>query len=117
MKIDVVDNKTGTNAFWIAAFYGRGECAGLLANSGINIFNKHIETNSNALHVAIERKHYEVAIMLIASKFPLEDKKTGGLTPLIISARDNAAISVSEMLIKKGANINAVSDTGQSPLS
>jgi ankyrin repeat protein len=55
--------------------------------------------------------------MLIASKFPLEDKKTGGLTPLIISARDNQAFNVSEILIKKGANINAVSDTGQSPLS
>jgi len=65
LQIDVVDPKTGTNAFWIAAFYGRGECCGMLASAGINIFNKHIETKSNALHVAIERKHYEVAIMLI----------------------------------------------------
>jgi len=117
LQIDVVDAKTGTNAFWIASFYGRGECMGLLANSGINILNTHKETKSNALHVAIERKHYDVAIMLIQSKFPLENEKLDGLTPLIISSRDNDAFNVSETLIKKGAYINKVSETGQSALS
>jgi ankyrin repeat protein len=113
----VVDNKTGTNAFWIACFYGRGECVGILANAGIDIFNKHTETNSNGLHVAIERKHYEVANMLISSKYPLEEKKKGGLTPLLLSARDKDAYSVSEQLVKKGSQINVISDSGQSPLS
>jgi ankyrin repeat protein len=116
-QVDVVDNKTGTNAFWVACFYGRGECVSLLANAGVNLFNKHKETNSNGLHVAIERKHYEVANMLISSKFPLEDKKNGGLTPLLLSARDKDAYSVSEQLVKKGAQINVISDSGQSPLS
>jgi len=116
-KIDVVDNQTGTNAFWVACFYGRGECVGLLANAGVDIFNKHSETSSNGLHVAIERKQYEVANMLISSKYPLEEKKKGGLTPLLLSARDKDAYSVSEQLVKKGANINVISDTGQSPLS
>jgi ankyrin repeat protein len=111
-NIDVVDAKTGTNAFWIACFYGRGECVGLLANAGIDIFNKHSDTNSNGLHVAIERKHYEVATMLISSKYPLEEKKKGGLTPLLLSARDKEAYYVSEQLVKKGAYINVVSDSG-----
>jgi ankyrin repeat protein len=107
-----VDSKTGTNAFWIACFYGRGECVGLLANAGVDIFNKHSETNSNGLHVAIERKHYEVAIMLISSKYPLEETKKGGLTPLLLSARDRDAYYVSEQLVKKGANINVISESG-----
>jgi ankyrin repeat protein len=112
-----VDSKTGTNAFWIACFYGRGECVGLLANAGIDIFNKHSETNSNGLHVAIERKHYEVANRLISSKYPLEETKKGGLTPLLLSARDRDAYYVSEQLVKKGAHINVISESGQSPLS
>lgn len=88
-----------------------------MANAGVNLFNKHRETNSNGLHVAIERRHYEVANMLISSKFPLEEKKNGGLTPLLLSARDKDAYSVSEQLVKKGAMINVISDSGQSPLS
>ena len=84
----------------------------ILANAGINLFNKHKETNSNGLHVAIERKHYEVAINLIASKYPLEEKKKGGLTPLLLSSRDKDAYSVSEQLVKKGAQINVISESG-----
>jgi hypothetical protein len=57
----VVDEETGVNSFWLAAYYGKGECMGLLADAGINILNTHSVTKSNALHVAIERKHFEVA--------------------------------------------------------
>ena len=59
--IDILDEKTGTNSFWLAAFYGHGGCLNLLANAGANVFSKHKETKSNALHVALQRKHYEVA--------------------------------------------------------
>jgi len=75
LVLDVVDESTGVNSFWLAAYYGRGECMGLLANAGINILNTHRFTKSNALHVACERKHYEVANMLISSKFPLNEVK------------------------------------------
>lgn len=61
LKLDVIDEETGTNSFWLAAFYGRGENMIILADAGINILNVHKVTNSNALHVAVERKHYEVA--------------------------------------------------------
>ena len=61
----MLDPETETNAFWTACFYGRGECARILANGGADIFNKHKITKSNGLHVAIERKHLEVATMLI----------------------------------------------------
>lgn len=50
--------------------------------------------------------------MLISSKYPLEDRKKGGLTPLLLSVREKDAYSVSEQLVKKGANINVISDSG-----
>ena len=51
----------GCNAFWLACYYGRGECMCLLANTGIDIMNCHGETVSNGLHVAVERGHYALA--------------------------------------------------------
>lgn len=59
----------------------------LLAEAGINILNKHKETGSNALHVAIERKHPDIVRMLIESGFPLENTKKDGVTALITSCR------------------------------
>jgi ankyrin repeat protein len=44
IDIDVADEETGVNAFWMAAFYGRGEAASLLATKGIDILSKHKET-------------------------------------------------------------------------
>lgn len=31
LDIDATEERSGTNAFWTAAYYGRGECLGLLA--------------------------------------------------------------------------------------
>ena len=53
LDIDAIEEKSGTNAFWIAAYYGRGQCISLLANANIDILNKSRSTNSNALHIAI----------------------------------------------------------------
>jgi len=55
IDIEAIDQKTGCNSFWFGAYYDRGECMTLLAQKGINIYNQHKETKSNALHVAIER--------------------------------------------------------------
>ena len=44
IDIDAVDEQTGTNAFWLSAFYGRGEALALLANAGANILAVHSET-------------------------------------------------------------------------
>ena len=114
IDIDVKDEQTGTNAFWLAAFYGRGEICAMLANSGANILLRHPETGSNALHVAIERKHFMVAKMLIQSKFPVNDTKKGGITPLILISRDKSkeAVSVAHSLTQYGANIDQVTDLG-----
>jgi len=55
LDIDIIDEHTGINAFWLAAFYGHGKIMEILAEKGINILNTHKETKSNALHVAVER--------------------------------------------------------------
>ena len=65
INLNIVDEETGTNAFWLAVFYGRGEVASHLATKGIDILCKHKETQSNALHISIERHHYKLAVMLI----------------------------------------------------
>jgi len=55
IDLNIVDEETGVNAFWLASLYGRGEACSILATKGIQILNTHKETLSNALHTAIER--------------------------------------------------------------
>jgi len=90
---------------------------GLLANAGIDIFNTHKMTLSNALHVAVERNHYEVALMLISSRFPLNEKKEGGHTALLIASRDPGAMNVIDNIIRKGGDLDTVCDLGQTALA
>ena len=108
IQIDTLDDETGVNAFWFAVYYGHGSCVSLLANHGCDIFVKHNKSNSNALHIAIIRKHYEIAIQLIQSKFPLNDINNGGMSPLLLISNDlnPQALKVAKLLINKGANIN-----------
>ena len=78
----------------MARWYGRGETMSLLANAGIDILCKHKYTQANALHVAIERGHYQVASLLINSDFPLDERNNGGFTPLIIASSRKSAYSI-----------------------
>ena len=99
--MDIIDPVTGTNAFWIAAFYGRGATLAVLAEAGINLFVVHNKTKSNALHVAIERKHFGVASMLVKSNFPVWDTKEGGFSPLMLLGKETSkeALSLAQLLI------------------
>ena len=55
--------------------------------------------------------------MLIDSEYPMDENMRGGLTALIIGASDQDAYSICVYMIEMGANINKVSDLGQSALS
>lgn len=44
VNLDICEETSGVNAFWFAAFFGRGKCLKLLAEAGINIITKHKET-------------------------------------------------------------------------
>ena len=62
LQVNVQDKKSGVNAFWLAAYYGKGHCLQQLADAGADVYCKHKITKSNALHVAIANQHYSVAI-------------------------------------------------------
>ena len=87
LDINVTDEKSGVNSFWIACYYNRGAVMGALANAGIDILNQHNITKTNALHLAIEREYFDIVNMLIGSGYPLDEKMELGLTPLILAAR------------------------------
>ena len=53
IDLNYKDDETGCNSFWLASRYGNGAAMHFLASRGIDILNKHNETNKNALHIAI----------------------------------------------------------------
>jgi ankyrin repeat protein len=116
IDIHVVDKNTGVNSFWLAAFYGHGEVMNLLANAGIDILNKHKKTKYNALHTVCDKKFSHIVQQLVDSRYPLDEKKHGGLTALITSCIDDDE-HISKILIKGGANLNVVTDKSSSALS
>ena len=73
----------------------------MLSNAGCNIFVVHKETLSNVLHIALERKHYNLAMNLITSNFPLDKKKKGGFSALNIAARDKNAEELGDVMIEE----------------
>ena len=58
----------------------------VLAEAGIDVLSFHKISKTNALHVVIERKYYEIAQMLIESNYPMNIPMKGGLTALMIAA-------------------------------
>ena len=117
--IEKCDERTGVNAFWLSAYFGRGDLMVLLAQAGINIFNTHLESHNNALHIATERRYPEIVTQLINSGFPLDDRKKFGFSALHIAAgnKDNESIQIVKLLVNAKADMNAISSNGSSPLS
>ena len=83
---EICDERTGVNVFWLAAYFGQGDLMVLLAQAGIHIFNTHLGSHCNALHIATERRFPEIVRQLINSGFPLNDRKKFGFTALHIAA-------------------------------
>lgn len=117
VDINVCDQETGVNAFWLAAYYGHGKMMTKLAQMGVDVTNKHKQTQSNALHTAVEKNFPEIVQQLIDSHFPLDEKKKGGLTALITSCNDQEKFLITKLLVRGGADINIISDHGSSALS
>ena len=90
---------------------------GILAQGGIDIYNSHKNTQSNALHVACQRKHYHVARMLAESNYDMNKLMQGNLSALIIASKDKKAIYSIRFMIHAGADVNIISDFGQTSLS
>ena len=85
IDLEVCEPETGVNAFWMAAFYGHGNVMKVLAEAGIDIFNKNLLTGSNVLHIAVQKNFLNVVDMLIKSKFFLDMPRNDGYTALCIA--------------------------------
>ena len=111
-------NKTdseGLNAFWIAGRCGHGEIMQVLAEHGIDIFNKDKQGN-NVLHTAArypERKN--ILRMLLDSNFPTDLKNADGDTALHIAAQRNNKEAI-ELLLEAGAEIDELNNHSITPL-
>ena len=112
LNINAVDKQNKCNAFWFAAQYGQSESIVQLAEAGIDVLNKHHKTATNALHVAMQRKHFHIAKILAQSQFPLDLNMRGGLTALIVAAHDPNSFQACQVMIANGAKINKVGDDG-----
>ena len=117
VDINGCDQETGVNAFWLAAYYGHGKMMAKLAQRGIDVTNWHKQTQSNAMHTAVEKNFPEIVQQLIDSHFPLDETKKGGLTALIISCNDEERFLITKLLVRAGADINIISEHGSSALS
>lgn len=112
LNINAVDPENGANAFWYASFYSRAECMVLLAKAGIDIMSTSDKTHSNALHVAVQRQHYEIAKILMESGYPLNHSMSGGLTGLIMASSDKKFFKMCERIIETGGDLNKCTDDG-----
>jgi ankyrin repeat protein len=56
-------NPDGTNAFWIAARFGKGDAMKVLAEHGIDVLNEN-EKGFNALHIAARYNYIDIVTML-----------------------------------------------------
>ena len=108
-----------------------------LANAGVDILSKHKGTHSNALHISVERNYVDIIDQLIESKYPLDEAKKGGYTALMLAAKKNVDGTgqvqhddhennddeddtndvIARKLIKAGANLNIISETGCTALT
>ena len=71
LDLNVTDDLTGVNAFWLACFYGHGLIMKELANAGADVFNVNKE-GINVLHLSIYMNNKPIVKMLLLSNFPLE---------------------------------------------
>ena len=103
-------DKWGTNAFWIAAFYGHTSTMKLLATTKIDIYAKN-HNGSNALHMAIKRGNVLVLQTLLEMQYDLDRPKNNGVTALGIAALGNQARFFT-ILLDNGADPHCVNDRG-----
>ena len=88
MDINVCDNNSGVNAFWLACLYGHGNIMSMLAEAGADIYVTN-HRKVNVLHLAILKNHYEIVKMLIESGFSLNEETSDGSSALHLVALTN----------------------------
>jgi len=66
-------------------------------------------THSNALHISIANKHYNVAMQLTKSKYPANEKNVDEVTPLLMTVDDTSesCVQLAREILKHNCDINA----------
>ena len=100
----------------IACYYGYKIIAELLLNKGANV-NVQEKHGLSPLHYAVRYNHTRVVKLLLDQDDIEVDVRGGrhGLTALY-NACSNGYKTIAELLLKKGADVNALGNTGYSPL-
>jgi ankyrin repeat protein len=126
LDINVCDELTGVNSFWLACLWGHGDIMKILAEAGIEIYVSN-NRNINVFHLAIIKNHIDIVEMLLASFFQLNEETCQGSTGLYLAAYLNH-YEISEMILnhlieggfKKSIIIDTIShinyETNMSPL-
>lgn len=109
-------NKAGAKPIHMAASRGHGEVVKAIVQRG-----EHVDAKTNegytALHIAVQSGHAEVVEALIGMGAAVQQKAGAkGETPLHTASRIPNGNACVEMLIKSGAQINAVEADNESPL-
>ena len=94
LDLHLTDSQTGCNAFWFGAFYNRLACMKFLAARGIDIYNKHKVSGANALHIAVQKKHYGIVEMLVQSGYELNHLMKDGISALQIASSDLSSFGI-----------------------
>jgi uncharacterized protein len=77
-----------------------------------NIVNSADESGFTALHGVAGEEHYDVATYLIENGADVNAKNNEGIAPLHLAAWPQMV----ELLVSRGANIDARDETGRTPL-
>ena len=79
IDLNVIDDYSGVNSFWLACYYDQGAIMKELANAGIDIYSTNKE-DINVLHLSIYLNRPHIVKMLLKSNFALNLETSKGYT-------------------------------------
>jgi len=126
-------NDDGQTPLYSAVLHGNIEIVKFLIDSGANINTAESISHHNPLHLALSSYYFNIATLLINSGANLNAKTSQRITPLHILINSSIEINVhlndedanelhkdvikiAKLLIKGGANVNAVDNDNNTPL-
>ena len=126
-------NDDGQTPLYNAVDHGNIEIVKFLIDSGANINTAESISHHNPLHLALSSYYFNIATLLINSGANLNAKTSQHITPLHILINSSIEINVflndenanelhkdvikiAKLLIKGGANVNAVDNDNNTPL-
>ncbi len=108
-------NFAGTSPLHVAVKRGHGEILRLLLDNGADPESSHGPGGTTVLHTAVTRPPILATLLAYGGNPDVRDGM--GRTPLHLCAqRGKGGLEFARLLIKKGADVNAKADDGQTPL-